>query len=261
MSTAADLLVKDAGLLVVDGEREIMRRLAGGREWSGHRRRRRGHRTRGPDDPLGGLPPRHAGPGQHPPPHLPEPHPLLRPRRERLPLRLADHPLPPVGRSRRGGRLRLRVRRHGRAAHGWLHDVLGPSLRPSAPPPRRRGDPRRPGHRLPFPRDAGFDDPLRGGRRAPAAERHPDRGRGPRRQRATHQGAPRRLARRARQGRPRPLLPVLRHQGADDGDRRTRGAVRRPAAHPPRRGPRRGHLLPRDVRLAGPSSTSRRPAG
>ena len=60
--------------------------------------------------------------------------------------------------------------------------------------------------------------------------------------------APRPVVGRDGPHRARPVLAVLGHARADDGDGRAGRAARRPAAHPPRRGPRRGHVLPGDLR-------------
>ena len=50
--------------------------------------------------------------------------------------------------------------------------------------------------------------------------------------------------------RSRPCSPFSRLARADAADRRAGGAARRPAAHPPGRGPGRGHVLPGAVRPA-----------
>ena len=75
---------------------------------------------------------------QHPPPHLPEPHPRLPARDGGIALRLAHHAVPALEPPRRGGRVRVGVDRPGRARPRRVHDVDRPPLR--APARRRRPD-------------------------------------------------------------------------------------------------------------------------
>ena len=74
------------------------------------------HPATGDADPAGRRLPGHAGPGQHAPSHLPEPHPVLSPGHEQHAVRLAHHAVPPVGPARRRGVVRLRL---GRAWPSW----------------------------------------------------------------------------------------------------------------------------------------------
>jgi hypothetical protein len=79
----------------------------------------------------GGRLPGHARTHQHPPPPVPEFDPQLPPRRQRHPVHLAQHPLPAVGRSGRGGGLPVGVGWPGRARFGRVHHLDRPPVRPS----------------------------------------------------------------------------------------------------------------------------------
>ncbi|CAA9222401.1 MAG: Guanine deaminase, partial [uncultured Blastococcus sp.] len=244
------------------------------RRAGGHRRRRPprdpgrlggGHRRRGERPGRAGRPatgrrrddrrprlPGHPGAGQHPPPPLPEPHPRLRARADRRPLRLAGHPLPAVGPAGRGGGLRQRLRRTDGAGAERLHHLDRPPLR--APPRRGRPHLRRggrgpgPGHAVP-PHPRLYVAVGQGRRPAPGLGRA-GRRRDPGRLRAAGGRPPRPVAAGHDPHRARPLLAVQRLHRPDGPHRRAGRAARRPAAHPPVRDPGRGRLLPGDLRPA-----------
>ena len=122
---------------------------------------------------------------QHPPPPVPEPHPRLPADDRQAAVRLAAIAVPAVAGDRRGGGVRQRVRRSGRAGARRVHDVDRPPLPPPARRrrPARRRDRRRDraGHALPP--DARLDVAEREGRRPAARRRGRRRRRDPRRQR------------------------------------------------------------------------------
>ncbi len=195
--------------------------------------------------------PGHSGPGQHPPPHLPEPHPRLSAGDIVEPVRLAHDALPDLGRARRGGLLPLGVGRAGRAGAGRVHDIDGPPLR--APHRRRRPHHRRDhrgaGARPALPRHPGLDEPLAEGRRPAARLGGAGRRHDPGRVRAPGRPAPPARGRRHDPGGAGPVLAVLGDARAHEGNGRAGRAARRAPAHPPGRGRRRGHVLPRRLRL------------
>ena len=229
-----------------------------GRLGGGHRRTRVGcgtgrRRARGcgPHRRRRRLP-GDAGPYQHPPPPLPEPHPGLPPRPRRQPVRLAADPVPAVGPPRRGGRPRLGLGGAGRAGPERVHHQHRPPL--CASRGRRRPDLRRdrggcrPGSALPP--HPGVDVAQREGRRPAPRLHRADRRRDPGRVRALGGRPPRPVSGRDGAGRAGAVLAVLGVDRADDGHRRSGRATRCAAAHPPGRGHRRGRLLSGDVRDA-----------
>ncbi len=110
---------------------------------------------------------------------------------------------------------------------------------------RDRGRPR---PRRALPPDPGVDVAVAEGRWAAARLGGPGRRRHPRRQRGGRRPAPRPRARRDGAGGAGPVLAVLGDARPHAADRRAGRAPRRPPAHAPGRGSRRGHVLPRDVR-------------
>ena len=213
--------------------------------------RRPGRRPRAGGGSSGGRrgPAGDTGPDQHPPPHVPEPDPGLRARGQRLPLPVAHHPVPAVGPAGRGGGVPVHLRRRGGAAPRRVHDLLGPHVR--APP---AGTHRRPGaghdrHRVPVHGQPWLHDAVRRRRRPAAARGGPGRGHDPRRLRAADRRLPRPQPRCHDPGGAGAVLPLLRLGGHHAGDGGAGREARRPAAHPPGRGPRRGRVLPRGVRV------------
>ena len=201
---------------------------------------------------------RDAGPRQHAPSPLPDPHARAGAGGDAV--RVARRALPGLGADRRGVGVRGGADRARGAGAVRLLDGVRPPLRLSAREdrPRRGRGAGSAGDRRPHRRVARLHGPRRvAGRTAAGLARRGDRRRA--RRHGTARGAPGR--RRLRPDRRRTLLAVLR-DGPADGGVGGAGAEARPrAAHAPGRDARRGGVLPASCTAAAPSSTSTRSAG
>ena len=218
------------------GDRRRLGRDLGRRRRRGRRARRRAARR---GDAERARLPRHAGPRQRAPPHVPEPDALLRARAEQRADVVGRHAERHVGAARRGGRVRLGVGRPGRARARRLHAHDRRPLRASAAEADRRRARGRPRRRLPL-------RPVPRRRRARPRRRAdlPGRARaGPRHDHGRHRAADRRV--------PRPLA------ARDDADRRRAvGQLRRDAR--PDGGGRRAGRAPRRAHDDAPLAVRRR---
>ena len=265
----ADLLVRNAALVATcdAGGPRAARRLGGRHGRPGQRRRRGGasrrRRRRGRSTPRGCLVT--PGPGQHPPPPLPEPHPRLSRPRSTATLFGWLTPLYPLwaGLDEEAAYL-VGVGRAGRAGARRVHHVDGPPLRRTRTAAATCGRPR-----SPRPAELGLRfHPTRGsmtlskkdGGLPPDSVVQDDDAMLADCERlvaAHHDPSPGAMVRVALA----PCSPFSVTPDADDGDRRAGRAARRPAAHPPRRGPGRGRVLPRALRPPPGRAVRARSAG